>query len=188
MLLADKGYDSNALREMVVDRKAWAKIPPKSNRKDPICFSKHFYRARNRVERFFNTIKHYRRIATRYDKTTKSFLAALKLPAVRIWPDVIAGGLGVHSFDCTALTASMFAGSDTIATKADSVALTTALGEALTSIAFIASAAAVETVSDGALAGRYLVVHDATVEFSATIDAVIKLSGTAAVANTAFIA
>ena len=43
LLLADKGYDSNALREMVASRNAWANIPPKSNRKDPICFSKHLY-------------------------------------------------------------------------------------------------------------------------------------------------
>jgi transposase len=85
MLLADKGYDANALREAVSERKAWANIPPKSNRKDPICFSKHLYRARNLVERFFNKIKHYRRIATRYDKTAENFLAALKLVAVRIW-------------------------------------------------------------------------------------------------------
>ena len=85
LLLADKGYDSNALREMVANRNAWANIPPKSNRKDPICFSKHLYRVRNRVERFFNKIKHYRRIATRYDKTAESFLAALKLVAVRMW-------------------------------------------------------------------------------------------------------
>ena len=85
LLLADKGYDSNALREMVANRNAWANIPPKSNRKDPICFSKHLYRARSRVERFFNKIKQYRRIATRYDKTAESFLAALKLVAVRIW-------------------------------------------------------------------------------------------------------
>ena len=85
LLLADKGYDSNALRERVANRNAWANILPKSNRKDPICFSKHLYRARNRVERFSNKIKHYRRIATRYDKNAESFLAALKLVAVRIW-------------------------------------------------------------------------------------------------------
>ena len=85
LLLADKGYDSNALREMAADRKAWANIPPKSNRKDPICFSKHLYRARNRVERFFKKIKHYRRIATGFDKTAASFLVALKFVAVRIW-------------------------------------------------------------------------------------------------------
>ena len=85
MLLADKGYDANALRNAVIERKAWANIPPKANRKDPICFSKHLYKARNLVERFFNRIKHYRRIATRYDKTAENFLAALKPVAVRVW-------------------------------------------------------------------------------------------------------
>lgn len=60
-------------------------IPPKANRKDPICFSKHLYRARNLVERFFNKIKHFRRIATRYDKLAENYAAALKLVAVRIW-------------------------------------------------------------------------------------------------------
>ena len=85
MLLADKGYDANALRNAVIERKAWANIPPEANRKDPICFSKHLYKARNLVERFFNRIKHYRRVATRYDKTAENFLAALKLVAVRVW-------------------------------------------------------------------------------------------------------
>ena len=85
LALADKSYVSNALREMVANRMALANIPPKSRCKDPICFSKHLYRARNRVERFFNKIRHYRPIATRYDKTAGSFLAALKLVAVRIW-------------------------------------------------------------------------------------------------------
>ena len=85
VLLADKGYDANALRELVTGRGAWANIPPKRNRKDPICFSKHLYKARNRVERFFNKIKQYRRIATRYDKTAENYLAALRLVSVRIW-------------------------------------------------------------------------------------------------------
>jgi len=84
LLPADRDYDSNALREMVANRNAWANIPPKSNRKDPICFSKHLYRARNRIDRLFNKIKHSRRIATHYDKTADSCLAALKLVAVRI--------------------------------------------------------------------------------------------------------
>ncbi len=85
MLLADKGYDANALRQAVADRKAWANIPPKANRKDPICFSKHLYKARNLIERFFNKLKHFRRIATRYDKLAENYAAALKLVAVRIW-------------------------------------------------------------------------------------------------------
>jgi transposase len=85
MLLADKGYDANALRAGVSEQHAWANIPPKANRKDPICFSPYLYRARNLIERFFNKIKHYRRIATRYDKLAENYLAALKLVAIRIW-------------------------------------------------------------------------------------------------------
>jgi transposase len=68
MLLADRGYDADWIRELVATKGAWANIPPKSNRNDPICFSPYLYRARNRVERFFNRIKHCRRVATRYDK------------------------------------------------------------------------------------------------------------------------
>jgi transposase len=79
MLIADKGYDANALREAVAQRGAWANIPPKANRKTPICFSKHLYKARNLVERFFNKIKQFRRIATRYDKLAETFLAALNI-------------------------------------------------------------------------------------------------------------
>ena len=84
MLIADKGYDANALREAVRERKAWANIPPKANRRDPICFSKHLYKARNLVERFFNRIKQFRRIATRYEKLGATFLAFVQLAAVRI--------------------------------------------------------------------------------------------------------
>jgi hypothetical protein len=58
---------------------AWANIPPKQNRKDPICFSPHLYRARNLVERFFNKIKQCRRVATRYDNLTANYLVFIKL-------------------------------------------------------------------------------------------------------------
>lgn len=85
MLMADKGYDANALRALFGERGAWANIPPKSNRKDPICFSRHLYRDRNLIERFFNKIKQFRRVATRYDKLAENFLASLKLVCVRIW-------------------------------------------------------------------------------------------------------
>jgi transposase len=56
MLLADRGYDADWIRELAAAKGAWANIPPKSNRNDPICFSPYLYRARNRVERFFNTL------------------------------------------------------------------------------------------------------------------------------------
>ena len=85
MLMADKGYDANALRALVGKRGAWANIPPKSNRKGPICFSRHLYRDRNLIERFFNKIKQFRGIATRYDKRPENYLAAVKLVATRIW-------------------------------------------------------------------------------------------------------
>jgi transposase len=85
MLLADKGYDVSALRNAVIERKAWANIPPKANRKAPICFSPFLYKARNQIERFFNKVKQFRRIATRYDKLAENYLAALKLVAIRIW-------------------------------------------------------------------------------------------------------
>ena len=60
-------------------------IPPKRNRKDPICFSPYLYRARNLLERFFNRIKQCRRVATRYDKLAANYLAFIKLAAIRIW-------------------------------------------------------------------------------------------------------
>ena len=84
MLLADKAYDADWLRDFIRERGAWANIPPKSNRKDPICFSPFLYRDRNQVERFFNKLKYYRRIATRYDKLGSSFLAMINLACIRI--------------------------------------------------------------------------------------------------------
>ena len=85
MLLADKGYDADALRAQVCEAGSWANIPPKRNRRDPICFSRHLYKNRNLIERFFNKLKHFRRVATRYDKLAESFLATLKLASLRIW-------------------------------------------------------------------------------------------------------
>ena len=64
---------------------AWANIPPKRNRKDPICFSPYLYRARNLIERFFNKIKQCRRVATRYDKLAANYLAFVKLASIRVW-------------------------------------------------------------------------------------------------------
>ena len=85
MLLADRGYDADWIRAFAGEHGAWANIPPKRNRKDPICFSPYLYRARNLVERFFNRIKQCRRVATRYDKLAANYLAFIKLAAIRIW-------------------------------------------------------------------------------------------------------
>jgi transposase len=85
LLLADRGYDANWIRTFVAQWGAWANIPPKRNRKEPICFSPHLYRARNLVERFFNKIKHFRAVATRFEKHDANYLAVVKLVAARIW-------------------------------------------------------------------------------------------------------
>ena len=55
------------------------------NRTEPICFSPHFYRARNLVERFSNKIKQCRRVATRYDKLAANYLAFIQLASIRLW-------------------------------------------------------------------------------------------------------
>lgn len=85
ILLADKGYDSNAIRAKAAERKAWANILPKTNRKGSFAFSRWVYRQRNVVERFFNRIKQFRGIATRYDKRPENYLVTVKLVAARIW-------------------------------------------------------------------------------------------------------
>jgi transposase len=85
MLLADRGYDADWIRALASERGAWANIPPRCNRNEPICFSPHLYRARNLVERFFNKIKQCRRIATRYDKLAANYLAFVQLASIRLW-------------------------------------------------------------------------------------------------------
>jgi len=85
MLLADRGYDADWIRELARQQGAWAHIPRKRNSKAPVCVSPYLYRARNLVERFFNKIKQCRRIATRYDKLAANYLAFIKLASIRIW-------------------------------------------------------------------------------------------------------
>src|SRR5688500_13068904 len=85
MLLADRGYDADWIRALASEQGAWANIPPNRNRKEPICFSPCLYRSRNLVERFFNKIKQYRRVATRYDRLAANYLAFVKLASIRLW-------------------------------------------------------------------------------------------------------
>jgi len=84
MVLADRAYDADWLRAMVADGGGWANIPPRSNRRDPVCFSPWRYRQPNLIERFFNKLKYDRRIATRYDKLGSTFLAMTKLACIRL--------------------------------------------------------------------------------------------------------
>jgi transposase len=85
ILLADCAYDSDALRQAMAARGAWANVKPMPNRKKPPAFSAFLYRYRNLVERFFNKLKHFRAVATRYDKRPENFLAGIKLASFRIW-------------------------------------------------------------------------------------------------------
>jgi len=85
ILLADNAYDSDALRHSLAARGAWANIKPPSRRVKIPAFSAFLYRYRNLIERFFNKIKHYRAIATRFEKHAENYLALVKLAAIRIW-------------------------------------------------------------------------------------------------------
>jgi transposase len=85
MLLADRGHDADWIRALAAHRDAWADIPPRCYRNEPICFSPYLYRARNLVERFFNKIKQCRRVATRYDKLAANYLAFVQLASIRLW-------------------------------------------------------------------------------------------------------
>jgi len=84
-LMADRAYDSDALRDTLAERGANANIRPMPNRVNIPKFNKKLYRKRNLVERFFNKLKHFRAIATRYEKHDANYLALVKLASVRIW-------------------------------------------------------------------------------------------------------
>ena len=83
-LIGDKAYDADSLIDMLDQRAIIPVIPPKANRKVKRDCDFALYRERNLVERFFNKIKHYRAIATRYDKLARNFLAAVQLVAAII--------------------------------------------------------------------------------------------------------
>ena len=84
-LLADRAYDSDGLRQSLKERGAWANVKPMPNRKNIPAFSQFLYRYRNLVERFFNKLKHFRAVATRFEKHDANYLALVKLAAARIW-------------------------------------------------------------------------------------------------------
>ena len=84
-MLADKGYDSDAVRDDIQKRGGEALIPTRATRKVQHLVDKAIYALRNRIERFFNKIKNSRRVATRYDKLVESFAAFVLLATVRLW-------------------------------------------------------------------------------------------------------
>ncbi len=85
VLLADRAYDSDQLRRTMAAQGAWANVKPLTRRIDKPAFSSFLYRYRNLVERFFNKLKHFRAVATRYEKHAANYLALVKLAATRIW-------------------------------------------------------------------------------------------------------
>ena len=85
IVIANKGYDADFVRAHIRAQGGVPNIPNKSNRKKRFRWTKAIYRERNHVERFFNRLKQFRRIATRYDKLGATFLAFIQLAAVRIW-------------------------------------------------------------------------------------------------------
>ena len=84
-LLGDKAYDSAELREELDQRGTKPVIPNRCNRRQPFAFSKRLYKLRWRIEGAFNRLKDFRRIATRYDKLARNYLAAVCLTAALIW-------------------------------------------------------------------------------------------------------
>jgi len=84
-LLADKGYDTNALRAWLKARGIEVVIPPKSNRKEKIDCDYWLYKERHAVECLFGKLKHYRRIATRYEKKAINYMGMLSFASVLLW-------------------------------------------------------------------------------------------------------
>jgi transposase len=84
-LVADRGYDARAILDQVEAVGGRPHIPTCRDRNVQRSVDRSLYRHRNLVERFFNKLKHFRRIATRYDKTARNFLAAVLIAATRLW-------------------------------------------------------------------------------------------------------
>ena len=84
-VIADKAYDSNDFRQIIADADMIAVIPSTRARKVPIPHDPSLYKTRNRIERCFNKLKHFRRFATRFDRRLKHFLAFIHLAAAMIW-------------------------------------------------------------------------------------------------------
>ena len=83
--VADRGYDAQAVLDLITQHGSRPHIPTQRDRKHQRSVDHAIYRRRNLVERFFNKLKHFRRIATRYDKLARNFLAAIALASSRLW-------------------------------------------------------------------------------------------------------
>ncbi len=84
-VLADRGYDSREIVDFIESRKACAVIPQRRNKKQCRIYDRHIYKERHLIEYLFNKIKHYRRVATRYEKLADSFRSMVLLASVMVW-------------------------------------------------------------------------------------------------------
>ena len=84
-VIADTAYDSRALRDLIASLGANAVIPSNPIRKHPFAHDPAIYKLRNRIERCFNKLKHFRHFATRYDRRALHFLSFIQLASVMIW-------------------------------------------------------------------------------------------------------
>ena len=83
-VIADKGYDDEALVTRIEASDAAAVIPPRRNRRFQRAYDQHLYKERNLAERFINRIKQYRRVATRYEKTARNFMGFIQVAAIMV--------------------------------------------------------------------------------------------------------
>ena len=84
-VIADKGYDSDAFVTIIKASGARAVIPPRNNRKTLRAYDKDIYKERNLVERMFQKLKQYRRVATRYERLAINYMTMLSLSCILIW-------------------------------------------------------------------------------------------------------
>ena len=148
MLLADRGYDADWIRELARQQGAWANIPPKRNRNDPTCFSPYLCRARNLIERFFNKIKQYRRVATRYDKLAANYLAFIKIASIRVWLRANrVHALDMATYRCIAFIAGAGCRQDCPVTKAAAFLHDPAAGSEAAASAFLAGLAVLRRIN-----------------------------------------
>ena len=84
-VIADKAYDSDDIRDQIESIEVVAVIPPRSNRVNPPQWDKALYKERNKIERLFNRLKHFRRFATRYDRRAIYFRSTIAIAAAMIW-------------------------------------------------------------------------------------------------------
>jgi transposase len=87
-LLADRGYDTNAILQQAQNQGMEAVIPPKKNRAEQREYDKALYKLRHLVENAFLHLKRWRGIATRYAKNTASFLAAVHIRCIALWANI----------------------------------------------------------------------------------------------------